>query len=118
MRARAFAELGADVIFVEALESEDEMRALRQVVDRPLLVNLLEGGKTPILSHAELDALGFKLAAYPLTLLNASIVAMRGALASLEKGETPAGLLPFAELRTLLGFDAYDREAERYRSEG
>ncbi len=118
VRARAFAELGADVVFVEALESRDEMHALREAVDRPLLVNLLEGGKTPILPHAELDALGFKLAAYPLTLLNASIVAMQGALASLVKSEAPAGLMPFAELRALLGFDAYDREALRYRSEG
>jgi 2-methylisocitrate lyase-like PEP mutase family enzyme len=118
VRARAFAELGADVVFVEALESRDEMHALREAVDRPLLVNLLEGGKTPILPHAELDALGFKLAAYPLTLLNASIVAMQGALASLAKNEAPAGLMPFAELRALLGFDAYDREALRYRSEG
>ncbi|MDQ2645861.1 MAG: isocitrate lyase/PEP mutase family protein [Myxococcota bacterium] len=118
LRARAFAELGADVVFVEALESRDEMHALREAVDRPLLVNLLEGGKTPILPHAELDALGFKLAAYPLTLLNASIVAMQGALASLAKNEAPAGSMPFAELRALLGFDAYDREALRYRSEG
>lgn len=118
LRARAFAELGADVVFVEALESKDEMIALREAVDRPLLVNLLEGGKTPILPHAELDALGFKLAAYPLTLLNASIVAMQGALASLARSETPPGLMSFAELRALLGFDAYDREAARYRSEG
>lgn len=117
LRARAFAELGADVVFVEALESVEEMRALCAAVARPLLVNLLEGGKTPILPHAELDALGFKLAAYPLTLLNASIVAMQGALASLARGETPPGLMSFAELRALLGFDAYDREAARYRSE-
>ncbi len=83
--ARAFAELGADVVFVEALESVEEMRAVRAAVDRPLLVNLLEGGKTPILPHSELDALGFKLAAYPLTLLNASIVAMQSALAALGR---------------------------------
>jgi 2-methylisocitrate lyase-like PEP mutase family enzyme len=118
VRARAFAELGADVVFVEALESVEEMRAVRAAVDRPLLVNLLEGGKTPILPHSELDALGFKLAAYPLTLLNASIVAMQSALAALGRSETPAGLMSFAELRALLGFDAYDREAARYRSEG
>jgi 2-methylisocitrate lyase-like PEP mutase family enzyme len=115
-RARAFAELGADVVFVEALEDRDELRRVAEAIERPLLVNLLEGGKTPILPPSELEALGFKLAAYPLTLLNASIVAMQRALSALQKGETPADLLPFSELRRLVGFDAYDAEAERYVS--
>jgi 2-methylisocitrate lyase-like PEP mutase family enzyme len=81
-----------------------------------LLVNLLEGGKTPILPFSELEALGFKLAAYPLTLLNASVVAMQRALSELSAGRTPDGLHSFAELRRLVGFDAYDVEAARYRS--
>jgi 2-methylisocitrate lyase-like PEP mutase family enzyme len=113
-RARAFAELGADVIFVEALESRDEMRQVCAAIDRPLLVNCLEGGKTPILPPAELEALGFKIAAYPLTLLNTAIVAMRDALGALRRGESPGALMPFAELRQLVGFDDYDREATRY----
>lgn len=117
-RAQAFAELGADVIFVEALESRDEMQRVCAAIDRPLLVNCLEGGKTPILPPAELEAIGFKIAAYPLTLLNTAIVAMREALGALARGESPAALLPFAELRTLVGFDHYDREASRYVSPG
>jgi 2-methylisocitrate lyase-like PEP mutase family enzyme len=80
-----------------------------------MLANMLEGGKTPILPPAELEALGFKLAAYPVTLLSASIRAMRDALRALKRGESPTGLLEFAELRRIVGFDAYDAEAERYR---
>jgi 2-methylisocitrate lyase-like PEP mutase family enzyme len=117
-RARAFAALGADVIFVEALESKDELQRVGAAIDRPLLANLLEGGKTPILSHAELEAFGFKLAAYPLTLLNASIVAMRRALETIGRGEPVPGLMPFSELRQLVGFDDYDRDAARYAAEG
>jgi 2-methylisocitrate lyase-like PEP mutase family enzyme len=113
-RARAFAAIGADVIFVEALESKEELKQVGAAIDRPLLANLLEGGKTPILSHAELEALGFKLAAYPLTLLNASIVAMRRALEAIGRGEPVPGLMPFSELRELVGFDDYDRDAARY----
>ena len=116
-RARAFAALGADVIFVEALESKDELQRVGAAIDRPLLANLLEGGKTPILSHAELEALGFKLAAYPLTLLNVSIVAMRGALEAIGRGEPVPALMPFSELRKLVGFDDYDRDAARYATE-
>lgn len=115
-RARAFAELGADVVFVEALESAEEMRIVCDEIERPLLVNLLEGGKTPLLPFSELEALGFKLAAYPLTMLNASVVAMQAALSSLRAGESPPGLHSFAELRRIVGFDAYDAEAARYRS--
>jgi 2-methylisocitrate lyase-like PEP mutase family enzyme len=114
-RARAFADLGADVIFVEALIDVDEMREACASVDKPMLANMLEGGKTPILPPAELEALGFKLAAYPVTLLSAAIHAMREALRALKRGEQPGGLLDFAELRRIVGFDAYDAEAERYR---
>jgi 2-methylisocitrate lyase-like PEP mutase family enzyme len=113
-RARAFAELGADVVFVEALLSTDEMRAACASSSKPMLANMLEGGKTPVLPPAELEALGYKLAAYPVTLLSVAIQAMRDALASLARGESPSGLLPFAELRRSVGFDTYDAEAARY----
>jgi 2-methylisocitrate lyase-like PEP mutase family enzyme len=113
-RARAFAELGADVVFVEALLSREEMRAACATSSKPLLANLLEGGKTPILPPSELEAIGYKLAAYPLTLLSAALFAMREALADIARGETPARLLPFDELRRVVGFDDYDAESRRY----
>jgi 2-methylisocitrate lyase-like PEP mutase family enzyme len=113
-RARAFATLGADVIFVEALLSRDEMRAACATSEKPMLANMLEGGKTPILAPAELEAIGYKLAAYPLTLLSAAVHAMRDALASLARGKTPERLLAFEELHRVVGFDAYDAEARHY----
>jgi 2-methylisocitrate lyase-like PEP mutase family enzyme len=113
-RARAFAELGADVVFVEALTSREEMTKACDAIDKPMLANMLEGGKTPILPPAELEAVGYRLAAYPLTLLNVAVRAMQGALASLARGETPPDLLSFAELRRSVGFDDYDAEAARY----
>lgn len=113
-RARAFAALGADVVFVEALTSVEEMRAACASVEAPQLANMLEGGKTPILPPAELAAIGYKLIAYPVTLLSASIRAMQQALSRLARGEAPEGLLEFGELRRIVGFDAYDEEAARY----
>jgi 2-methylisocitrate lyase-like PEP mutase family enzyme len=113
-RARAFAELGADIVFVEALATRDEMLKACESTDRPMLANMLEGGKTPVLPPHELEAVGYKLAAYPLTLLNVAVQAMQGALASLARGESPPDLLSFAELRRVVGFDDYDAEAARY----
>lgn len=113
-RGRAFAELGADIVFVEALPSRDEMVEACAIIQKPMLANMLEGGKTPILPPAELEAVGYKLAAYPLTLLNVAVRAMQGALAAIARGESPPELLSFPELRRIVGFDAYDAEASRY----
>jgi len=113
-RAEAFADLGADILFVEAPGSEDEMARVCATSDRPHMANMVEGGDTPVLPPKQLEALGYRIAAYPLTLLNAAIGAMEQALASLEKGESPKGLMPFVRLREIVGFDAYDEEQARY----
>jgi 2-methylisocitrate lyase-like PEP mutase family enzyme len=113
-RARAFADLGADIVFVEALCSREEMEQASATSDKPMLANMLEGGKTPILPPHELSKIGYKLAAYPLTLINASIRAMQEALAAISRGETPADLLSFRDVRRVVGFDEYDAEASRY----
>jgi 2-methylisocitrate lyase-like PEP mutase family enzyme len=84
----------------------------------PQLANLVEGGDTPLLPPARLEALGYRIAAYPLTLLSAAIRAMQDALAALGRGETPQGLIEFAELRALVGFDAYDAALARYGDGG
>lgn len=116
-RVQAFADLGADVVFLEAPVDRDEMRAFCSATHTPALANMLEGGHTPRLSPSELEELGYKIVAYPLTLLNASIVAMQRALGELHSGSPPSGLLPFSALRTVVGFDAYDAEALGYRAE-
>lgn len=115
-RAEAFAAAGADILFIEAPASVDEMATLCRAVPGHHLANMLEGGKTPILPLQQLEELGFALAAYPLTLLSAAVRAMQDALADLGHGrDLSARLIPFDELRRIVGFQAYEEEEERYR---
>ncbi|MCE8009541.1 oxaloacetate decarboxylase [Aestuariivita sp.] len=76
-RAAAYAEAGADVIFVESPESREEMRRINACVDRPCLANMVEGGRTPILPADALSALGYRLAIYPNSLTR--LIAHQGA---------------------------------------
>ena len=116
-RARAFADLGADLIFVEAPQSEVELECVAREVPAPCMVNLVEEGDTPLLPHARFEAMGYRIAAYPLTLLSSAVRAMQDALGALREGRTPERRLPFPELRALVGFDAYDALAKRYAEE-
>lgn len=110
-RMQAFADLGADILFLEAPESEDEMRRFCDGVAGPKMANLVEQGDTPLLPPARLQELGFSIALYPLTLMNAAMAAMGDALSALKEGRTPDNLLDFAELRDVVGFpDYYDAE--------
>jgi 2-methylisocitrate lyase-like PEP mutase family enzyme len=117
-RTAAFADAGADILFLEAPRSEDEMRRFCREARAPAMANLVEGGDTPLLPPAQLEEMGFKIAAHPLTLLSAATHAMQGALDALRRGEACPAVLPFDELRRLVGFDAYDRELARYASAG
>lgn len=114
-RCQAFIELGADMTFLEAPESIEEMQYYCDKVPGIKMANMLEQGKTPILPPAELQALGYSIATYPLTLLSSAIRAMQDSLQALKQGQTPSGLLDFAELRDLIGFNTYDAEEARYR---
>jgi 2-methylisocitrate lyase-like PEP mutase family enzyme len=118
-RARAFADLGADILFVEAPRSEAEMERIGTELGRPLLANLVEDGDTPLLGHARLEALGFKIAAYPLTLLSVAARAMERALGALREGGPPAPSerLSFEALRALVGFPDYDALTSRYAAD-
>ena len=113
-RMRAFADLGADVVFLEAPRSEEEMAAFCTQVPGVRMVNMLEEGDTPILPPERLAALGYRIAAYPLTLLNSAVYAMQSALADLQVGRTPQRRVDFATIRDLVGFADYDRTLERY----
>ena len=117
-RAQAFAAAGADIHFIEALRDEAEMAALCGAVDGPTMVNLLEGGDTPLLPPDRLEAIGFAIAAYPLSLLSTAVRAMTESLEALKSGRLPDRLMDFAELRRVVGFESYDREAERYADGG
>ena len=116
-RCRLFADAGADILFLEAPDSEDEMQTFCRDLPGPKMANLVEGGDTPILPPARLEAIGYRIAAYPLTLLSSAIHAMQESLAALAEGRQPAGLLDFEVLREIVGFPAYDAESARYRSD-
>jgi 2-methylisocitrate lyase-like PEP mutase family enzyme len=117
-RLQAFADLGADVLFLEAPRSAAEIERFCAEVRGWRMANMLEGGITPLLPPQELAAMGIHLAAYPLTLLSCAAAAMQQALLDLAAGRSPERMLSFPALKELVGFDAYDSwMAEAARSD-
>ncbi len=106
-RARAFSEIGADILFIEAPETVEEMQTICREVPGNHMANIIDGGKTPVISPSALHAIGFKLAAYPLVLVSAAMQAMETALKDLQAEESPSGLMSFEEVRRVVGFDDY-----------
>ena len=108
-RGEAFAEAGADILFIESPESEEEMARIGRHFDVPLLANMADGGRTPILPKARLEALGYRMAVFPVTGLLASIKAMEHVYGVLkEKGSSDtlaAELITFDHLCRLVGFE-------------
>ncbi|WP_295880364.1 isocitrate lyase/PEP mutase family protein [uncultured Thiohalocapsa sp.] len=115
-RLKAFADLGADVLFLEAPRSEAEMERCCRAVPGLHMVNMLEDGITPLLPPARLADLGYRLAAYPLTLLACAVHAMQVALAQLASGQTPRYRVSFEQVREIVGFDAYDALLSSYEA--
>lgn len=117
-RVKAFADAGADVLFIDALASKEEMKAFCETAPQvPKLANMLEGGgKTPILSPSELEEIGYKLVVYPLSLMGVSIRAMQDALNALKGGRIPSSetMPTFEEIKEIVGFNAYYEEEKRY----
>ena len=110
-RGRAFRDLGVDAVFVEAPESIDELRAVaRALPDVPLVANMVEHGRTPMLTKAELGALGFRMIVYPLSGLLAAARALQTTYAHLRThGSTRAildRLLTFDEFHAVIDLDA------------
>jgi 2-methylisocitrate lyase-like PEP mutase family enzyme len=75
---------------------------------------MVEQGDTPVLPPIELESLGFKIAAYPLTLLSAATRAMEEALDALKAGQSPDNLSTFTHLREVAGFDDYFKAEKKY----
>ncbi|MBL8699768.1 MAG: isocitrate lyase/PEP mutase family protein [Alphaproteobacteria bacterium] len=118
-RMDAFAAAGADILFLEAPRDAAEMRRfVESAGGRPCMANLVHGGLTPVLPHAELERIGFRLAIYPLALLSAAVSAMRQAIAALAPGATtPLPATPsFPELQSIVGFPDYWATEERFKS--
>ncbi len=118
-RARLFAKLGVDAIFVEAPQSEDELAEIpRRLPGVPLLVNVFKGGKTPMLPMARLQAMGYRIAIYPSETQRAAIHSMRRALTTLKReGSTESiddSLTTFKERDKVVGLDDWQKIENEY----
>ena len=116
-RAHAYVEAGADVIFVEAPAPREALARVAREVRAPLLANMVEGGRTPILSRDELERLGFRLAIFPVSGLLAAGAALRSVYGEIRaKGSSkdwPGELYAFDAFSRLMGFErvwAFERD--------
>jgi len=117
-RCLAFLDAGADMTFLEAPESVEQMQEYCRRVPGPKLANMLEQGSTPILPPSQLKEMGYTMAAYPLTLLSASVNVMQESLQRIAKGQsTDDIILPFAQTKDAVGFTRYAKEEERYKAD-
>ena len=108
-RANAYGEAGADLVFVEAPQTEEEMETCCKSIDKPLVANMADGGKTPILSADRLKEIGFALSIWPATAYLASAMAIRTGFECLkEKGTSQCPdvkLYDFPEYCRMIGFE-------------
>ena len=117
-RAHKFAEAGADILFVEAVTTADEIRALPQRLAKPQLMNMVIGGKTPIFDADQLGALGYGIVLYANAALQGAVAGMQRALTVLrdeKQVQESSGLVTtFAERQRLVGKPAWDALEKRY----
>jgi carboxyvinyl-carboxyphosphonate phosphorylmutase len=120
-RANLYVEAGADMIFLEAPESEDELARAAREVKAPLLANMVAGGKTPTVKIAELERLGYKLVIFPGLCMAAAVTAMERALQRLNETGTdrPDGgpVLSPMDIFKRVGFDWWHAIEERFAKE-
>ena len=122
-RARAYADAGADVLFVEAPESRAELaRVAEELGDVPLLANMVEGGKTPLVPAGELDELGFDVALYPTTGQKAMAHALRDVYGEIFESGSQADvldrLLTWEERNEITGLARIGELEARYAPDG
>ena len=108
-RGIAYAAAGADIVFLEALESEQEMREACRRIEKPMMANMADGGRTPILTRDQLADIGYRLAIFPSATGLAAAAAAAKALQVLKtQGTSDSPDLPlfsFAEFNSLIGFE-------------
>ena len=117
-RAQLFSEAGADILFVEAVTTEAEIRSLPQRLAAPQLMNMVIGGKTPIFGTDELGELGYGLVLYANAALQGAVAGMQKALGTLQQtrrlDEDPALVVSFAERQRLVRKPEMDALEQRY----
>jgi 2-methylisocitrate lyase-like PEP mutase family enzyme len=118
-RAQQFGEAGADILFVEAVEAEVDIRRIPKLLDKPLLINIVIGGKTPALTAKDFGAMGFSIVLYANAALQGAVSGMSRALGTLKQDgilhEDPNLVTPFKERQRLVNKDFYDGLEQRYK---
>jgi len=116
-RGKQYQEIGADIIFIEAPKTVEEMETICREVPGCHMANIVEGGLTPNLSMEQLQDVGFQFVAYPLTLLAASMQAMKQTLELMSQDLPRANhLMDFEELRDRIGFNEYYETSQVYET--
>jgi methylisocitrate lyase len=117
-RARKYIAAGADWIFPEALATRDEFAAFAKAIDVPLMANMTEFGKSPLLEFSELSVLGYRVVLYPVTLLRVAMKAAETALSIIATDGTQRDLLDLMqtrqELYDLLEYNTYEQRDREY----
>ena len=117
-RAEAYAKAGADILFVESPESVEEMRTIGRTFDRPLVANMVEGGRTPILDRKTLEEIGYSIAIYPAFGFLAAGEALRNVYRQLKAQGSSIGsdvpLYKFSEFSEMMGFGAVSEFDKTY----
>ena len=115
-RGKMYRDIGADVIFIEAPRSIEDMKKICNSIDAPLVANMIEGGKTPLLSARELEELGYKLVVFPLSALLASAYAIKNVFKALkEDGITNGNMLDFEAFNNLVELQRYKKLEDMYK---
>jgi 2-methylisocitrate lyase-like PEP mutase family enzyme len=117
-RAQRLGEAGADILFVEAVTTPEQVRSLPQRLAKPQLMNMVIGGRTPIFGAEELGALGFGIVLYANAALQGAVAGMQRALTVLRDtkrlDEDPSLVASFAERQRLVGKGEWDALEQRY----
>lgn len=116
-RGERYLRAGADGLFIESPMSVDELALFGRSFDCPLLANMLEGGRTPILSPEELGKLGYSMVIYGISLMMRAVSAMQECLGEIASGQAPAPGrgVSFEAYKNLVGFPAWATVEDRYR---
>ena len=119
-RGRLYRKEGADVVFVEAPQSEDELREIPKKIDAPLLANMIENGITPTFSANELKRMGYSLVVFPLSGLYGAAYAMKKIFSQLKRtGSTKDCtnmMLNFNEFNDLVELSKFMKMEKKYQS--
>jgi 2-methylisocitrate lyase-like PEP mutase family enzyme len=117
-RVEAAREAGADASFVEAPESLEQMKEVGRRVPKPMVANMIENGRTPVLSREQLAGMGYQLILYPLAGLFAAARGLQEIYQKLHDDQTTQGayerLMTFTEFNDLIGVEAKYKVAERF----